>query len=278
VLKSISDSPITGEEPGVSQAFSSITPDIPKPKPMSPAVKANALVPAAQGKKELASAFGEEPTGNERPVSPMMQQGKNFFRTMTSPSSQEDKKHDLFPGMGNQYVGAAGGALLSAILANQLGLEGPSSWLMPLLGGAAGYHYLPKLITAWQNRNYGKPANPSGEAVSANQQPPPAKGWQGSRNWQSWKPGSRETPLYRALSGLGEKTPNDYLREAQREEGYYFQDPGQAGQWAYRSPNPAVPVVPRTSPAGERWRGTGFYGSPLFNEIYGKNNSAPAQQ
>ena len=77
--------------------------------------------------------------------------GKDFLSNITSPLSNEDDRHRIIPTMGNQFVGAAGGALLSSLLGGQLGLSGPAAWLLPLLGGAAGYHYLPKLMNMWKD-------------------------------------------------------------------------------------------------------------------------------
>jgi hypothetical protein len=77
--------------------------------------------------------------------------GKSVFQDLTSSLTPEDDRHRRVPGMGNQFLGAAGGALLSALLGGQLGLSGPAAWLVPLLGGAAGYHYLPKLMNMWKD-------------------------------------------------------------------------------------------------------------------------------
>ena len=78
--------------------------------------------------------------------------GKDAFKTLTSSLTPEDDRHQVIPGMGNQYLGAAGGALLSTLMGSQMGLSGPASWLVPLLGGAAGYHYLPKLMNMWKDQ------------------------------------------------------------------------------------------------------------------------------
>ena len=78
--------------------------------------------------------------------------GKDVFKNLTSSLTPEDDRHQIIPGMGNQYLGAAGGALLSSLMGGQMGLSGPASWLVPLLGGAAGYHYLPKLMNMWKDQ------------------------------------------------------------------------------------------------------------------------------
>lgn len=80
-----------------------------------------------------------------------LEKGKSAFKDLTSSLTPEDDRHQIIPGMGNQFLGAAGGALLSALLGGQMGLTGPASWLVPLLGGAAGYHYLPKLMNMWKD-------------------------------------------------------------------------------------------------------------------------------
>ena len=54
--------------------------------------------------------------------------------------------------MKNNWTGALGGALLASIIGRQMGLEGPMSWLLPLLGGAAGYKFLPNMMNSWSDR------------------------------------------------------------------------------------------------------------------------------
>lgn len=98
--------------------------------------------------------------------------GKDFFKDITSSLTPEDDRHQIIPGVGNQYLGAAGGALLSALMGGQMGLTGPASWLVPLLGGAAGYHYLPKLMNMWKDQpGTGTKSVPS-SAASFNRQNP----------------------------------------------------------------------------------------------------------
>lgn len=58
--------------------------------------------------------------------------------------------HEIFPGISNKLTGGLGGALVSALLGSSMGLEGPAAWMMPILGGLAGYHYLPKLMDQWK--------------------------------------------------------------------------------------------------------------------------------
>ena len=98
--------------------------------------------------------------------------GKNIFNNLTSSLTPEDDRHQIIPGMGNQYLGAAGGALLSALMGGQMGLTGPASWLMPLLGGAAGYHYLPKLMNMWKDQPGTGTKSISPGAAAYNQQNP----------------------------------------------------------------------------------------------------------
>jgi hypothetical protein len=63
--------------------------------------------------------------------------------------------------MSNQWTGGVGGALLGSILANELGLEGAGSWLLPLLGGVAGYNYLPDMVNNFKDPlGYGNNAVP----------------------------------------------------------------------------------------------------------------------
>lgn len=60
-------------------------------------------------------------------------------------------RNQLIPGVGNNWTGALGGALLASLIGNQLGLEGPMSWMLPLLGGVAGYKMLPGAVNSWQD-------------------------------------------------------------------------------------------------------------------------------
>jgi hypothetical protein len=98
--------------------------------------------------------------------------GKDFFKDITSSLTPEDDRHQIIPGVGNQYLGAAGGALLSALMGGQMGLTGPASWLVPLLGGAAGYHYLPKLMNMWKDQPGTGTKSISPGAAAYNQQNP----------------------------------------------------------------------------------------------------------
>jgi hypothetical protein len=98
--------------------------------------------------------------------------GKNIFNNLTSSLTPEDDRHQIIPGMGNQYLGAAGGALLSALLGGQMGLSGPAAWLIPLLGGAAGYHYLPKLMNMWKDQPGTGTKSISPGAAALNQENP----------------------------------------------------------------------------------------------------------
>jgi hypothetical protein len=61
-------------------------------------------------------------------------------------------RNRIIPGMKNNWTGALGGALLASIIGRQMGLEGPMSWLLPLLGGAAGYKFLPNMMNSWSDR------------------------------------------------------------------------------------------------------------------------------
>jgi hypothetical protein len=105
-------------------------------------------------------------------VSGLAQKGKDAFKNLTSSLTPEDDRNQIIPGVGNQYMGAAGGALLSALLGGQMGLQGPAAWLLPLLGGAAGYHYLPKLINMWKDAPGTGTRAISPGAAAANQQNP----------------------------------------------------------------------------------------------------------
>lgn len=105
-------------------------------------------------------------------ASKALSKGKDVFNNLTSSLTPEDDRHQIIPGMGNQYLGAAGGALLSALMGGQMGLTGPASWLVPLLGGAAGYHYLPKLMNMWKDQPGTGTKSISPGAAAYNQQNP----------------------------------------------------------------------------------------------------------
>jgi hypothetical protein len=48
---------------------------------------------------------------------------------------------------GTQHaMGGMGGLLLSMLIGNALGLEGPMAWLLPMLGGITGYNFFPDLM------------------------------------------------------------------------------------------------------------------------------------
>lgn len=67
-------------------------------------------------------------------------------------------RHRVVPFMSNKATGAVGGALLAMMMAREMGLEGPAGFLAPVLGGLAGYHYLPELMNKWKDP-YGSGAN-----------------------------------------------------------------------------------------------------------------------
>ena len=60
-------------------------------------------------------------------------------------------RNQLIPGVGNNWTGALGGALLASTIGREMGLEGPMAALLPLLGGVAGYRGLPGLMNTWQD-------------------------------------------------------------------------------------------------------------------------------
>jgi hypothetical protein len=60
-------------------------------------------------------------------------------------------RHRVVPFMNNIATGAIGGALIAALIANHSGYSGPMSWLLPILGGVAGYHYLPQMMNKWKD-------------------------------------------------------------------------------------------------------------------------------
>jgi hypothetical protein len=73
------------------------------------------------------------------------------------------------PFMSNRASGSIGGALLGMLIANEMGLHGPMSWLAPVLGGIAGHKYLPQMMNRWQDP-YGTGVNRIPEHVIQNNQ------------------------------------------------------------------------------------------------------------
>lgn len=70
-----------------------------------------------------------------------------------------EDRNRILPFMGNNWTGGVGGALLGSVIANELGLDGPAGWLLPLLGGVAGYNYLPGMVNSFKD--------PLGQGVNA---------------------------------------------------------------------------------------------------------------
>ena len=68
-------------------------------------------------------------------------------------------RNRVLPFAGNNWTGAVSGALLASILGREMGLSGPMSWMLPLLGGVAGYKMLPGAINSWKD--------PKGQGVNA---------------------------------------------------------------------------------------------------------------
>jgi hypothetical protein len=73
-------------------------------------------------------------------------------------SGMQTDRHRILPGVSNQTTGAIGGALLSMMMAREMGLSGPAAFLAPVLGGLAGYHFLPQMMNKWKDP-YGSGAN-----------------------------------------------------------------------------------------------------------------------
>jgi len=96
--------------------------------------------------------------------------------TQTKDQSGElQDRHRVVPFMNNRATGAIGGALLAALIANHSGMNGPMSWLLPILGGVAGYHYLPQMMNKWKDP-YGVGENAINPlAAGINQQYPPGQ-------------------------------------------------------------------------------------------------------
>lgn len=67
-------------------------------------------------------------------------------------------RNRIFSPVSNRILGMGGGALLGHLLAQQLGLQGPAAWLLPILGGMGGKSFLPHLINKWKDP-YGEGVN-----------------------------------------------------------------------------------------------------------------------
>lgn len=67
----------------------------------------------------------------------------------TQPS---EKAHSILGGIPNKYSGALGGGLFALLGANMLGLKGPMKWMLPVLGGAAGYKFFPHIMNLAKDR------------------------------------------------------------------------------------------------------------------------------
>ena len=81
-------------------------------------------------------------------------------------------RNRALPFSSNKITGGIGGALLGGLMANEMGMSGHAAWMMPVLGGLAGYHHLPKLMDKWKDP-YGYGANAiSGGAASMNRAMP----------------------------------------------------------------------------------------------------------
>jgi len=60
-------------------------------------------------------------------------------------------RNRVLPFMNNNWAGGLGGALLASIIGREMGLSGPLSWLLPILGGVAGYKMFPGLVNSWSD-------------------------------------------------------------------------------------------------------------------------------
>jgi hypothetical protein len=77
-------------------------------------------------------------------------------------------RNRAIPGVSNQLVGGAGGAILAHLVGQQLGLQGPAAAILPVLGGMAGYNYFPQMMNK-QRDVYGTGLNQmSPDAISYN--------------------------------------------------------------------------------------------------------------
>jgi hypothetical protein len=135
-------------KPSVDAASSGVTNAIDKGKDM--------VHNAAQGAGDLSKRF---------------QEGVQKFLSPGGLGDPSDRNR-IFQNLPNSLTGAGAGALLSSVLGNQLGLEGPGSWLFPILGSMAGYHYAPRLMNMWKDpQGSGENAISPGSSHLDNQMP-----------------------------------------------------------------------------------------------------------
>ena len=69
----------------------------------------------------------------------------------TDPTGLPQDRNRVLPFMNNNWAGGLGGALLASIIGREMGLSGPLSWLLPVLGGVAGYKMFPGLVNSWSD-------------------------------------------------------------------------------------------------------------------------------
>jgi hypothetical protein len=74
-------------------------------------------------------------------------------------------RNRALPFASNKTTGALGGAMLGGLLANEMGMGGHAAWMMPVLGGLAGHHYLPNMMNKWKDP-YGYGANAMSEGAA----------------------------------------------------------------------------------------------------------------
>lgn len=75
--------------------------------------------------------------------------GQGDDRDMTG---ELEDRNRLVPMLSNQFLGGAGGAILGKLIASEAGLQGgPMGLLAPVLGGIAGYNYLPQMMNKWKD-------------------------------------------------------------------------------------------------------------------------------
>lgn len=67
-------------------------------------------------------------------------------------SGELEDRNRVVPMLSNQFLGGAGGAILGKLIASEAGLQGgPMGLLAPVLGGIAGYNYLPQMMNKWKD-------------------------------------------------------------------------------------------------------------------------------
>jgi len=131
-----------------------------KPKPIAPANPQAATVPQVLPKQgsshspEIWAGIFEElkkQGANEDFIAGMMKEAEDLSQPELDRYGLNADRHRVVPFMPNKLTGAMAGGLAGGVMSNELGLDGLSSYILPVLGAFAGNHYLPHLMNRWKD-------------------------------------------------------------------------------------------------------------------------------